>query len=132
MSLYTTLEEAIDAAHEEFMANQLTNDDEITVVNQFNLQKYIMQDGDEMWQAEFFQEEGEEGHCLPLYSNEGAQAIFNGDYDESELMLIWQPEDTLYEWDDGEFQSIPPTDTEEGRSAAEEFEDDNSEAERWT
>ncbi|MCK8363678.1 secY/secA suppressor protein, partial [Erwinia amylovora] len=86
------------------------------------------QDGDIMWQAEYLTDEGEEGECMALSSGEAAQSIFDGDIDEVELRREWLPENTLHEWDDGEFQLEPPVDTEEGKAAAEEWEDDNSES----
>lgn len=54
MSMFTTLEEAIDAAREEFLASHPDIEQEDAAINQFGLQKYVMQDGDIMWQAEFF------------------------------------------------------------------------------
>lgn len=132
MSLYATLEEAIDAAREEFLAaNPELEEEEDASVGQFNLQKYVMQDGDIMWQAEFFANEGDEGECLSLRGGEAAQAIFDDDFDEIEIRQEWLPENTLHEWDEGEFQLEPPTDTEEGKAAADEWEDDNSESERY-
>lgn len=130
MNLYATLEEAIDAAREEYLsANPEQEEDEVSV-SQFNLQKYVMQDGDIMWQAEFMAEEGEAGECLPYRSGEAAQAIFDADFDEVELRQEWLAENTLHEWDDGEFQLEPPLDTEEGEAAAQEWEDDNSDSDR--
>lgn len=35
----------------------------------------------------------------------------------------WQEENTLHEWDEGEFQLEPPLDTEEGRTAADEWDE---------
>ncbi|MGB9096637.1 MysB family protein [Erwinia sp.] len=131
MSLYATLEEAIDAAREEFLAANPELEEEDASVGQFNLQKYVMQDGDIMWQAEFFANEGDEGECLSLRGGEAAQAIFDDDFDEIEIRQEWLPENTLHEWDEGEFQLEPPTDTEEGKAAADEWEDDNSESERY-
>ncbi|MEN4977999.1 MAG: MysB family protein [Erwinia billingiae] len=131
MSLYATLEEAIDAAREEFLAANPEMEEEDASVGQFNLQKYVMQDGDIMWQAEFFANEGDEGECLSLRGGEAAQAIFDDDFDEIEIRQEWLPENTLHEWDEGEFQLEPPTDTEEGKAAADEWEDDNSESERY-
>ncbi len=58
MSMFTTLEEAIDAAREEFLANHPDLEQDDAAINQFGLQKYVMQDGDIMWQAEFFEDEG--------------------------------------------------------------------------
>ncbi len=48
---YATLEEAIDAAREEFLANNPDSDEES--VEQLNIQKYVLQDGDIARQAEF-------------------------------------------------------------------------------
>ncbi|ADP12216.1 MULTISPECIES: MysB family protein [Erwinia] len=128
MNLYATLEEAIDAAREEYLAANPEQEEDEASVSQFNLQKYVMQDGDIMWQAEFLTDEGDEGECPASRSGEAAQAIFDGDFDEVELRREWLPENTLHEWDDGEFQLEPPGDSEEGKAAAEEWEDDNSES----
>ncbi|VFS69854.1 secY/secA suppressor protein [Raoultella terrigena] len=51
---YATLEEAIDAAREEYLANNPESDEESANVEQLNIQKYVLQDGDIAWQAEFF------------------------------------------------------------------------------
>ncbi|MFC0141460.1 MysB family protein [Erwinia mallotivora] len=126
MNLYETLEEAIDAAREEYLAANPETDEDDASVSQFNLQKYVMQDGDIMWQAEFFTDEGDDGECLALRSGEVAQAIFDGDFDETDLRQEWLPENTLHEWDEGEFQLEPPADNEEGEAAASEWEDDNT------
>jgi acidic protein MsyB len=126
MSLFSTLEEAIEAAREEFLASQPDIAEEDASVSQFTLQKYVMQDGDIMWQAEFFANEDEQGECLPISSGDAAQAVFDGDFDEVELRQEWQAENTLHEWDEGEFQLEPPRDLEEGEAAAQEWEDDNS------
>lgn len=131
MSLYATLEEAIEAAREELLADNPDADGGDAVVEQFNMQKYVMQDGDIMWQAEFFREDGSDGECLPVCSGDAAQAIFDGEFDEIELRSEWLEENTLHEWDEGEFQLEPPGDTEEGAAAADEWEDDNSESERF-
>ena len=101
MTMYATLEEAIDAAREEFLADNPGIDAENANVQQFNAQKYVLQDGDIMWQVEFFADEGEEGECLPMLSGEAAQSVFDGDYDEIEIRQEWQDENTLHEWDDG-------------------------------
>ncbi len=61
---YATLEEAIDAAREEFLANNPDSDEESANVEQLNIQKYVLQDGDIAWQAEFFADEEEQGECL--------------------------------------------------------------------
>lgn len=103
MTMYATLEEAIDAAREEFLADNPGIDAEDANVQQFNAQKYVLQDGDIMWQVEFFADEGEEGECLPMLSGEAAQSVFDGDYDEIEIRQEWQEENTLHEWDEGSF-----------------------------
>ena len=131
MSMFATLEEAIDAAREEYLAANPEVEEADASVGQFNLQKYVMQDGDIMWQAEFFTNEGDEGECLSLRSGEAAQAIFDDDFEEIELRQEWLPENTLHEWDEGEFQLEPPLDTEEGKAAADEWEDDNSDSDRY-
>ncbi len=123
MTMYATLEEAIDAAREEFLADNPGIDAEDANVQQFNAQKYVLQDGDIMWQVEFFADEGEEGECLPMLSGEAAQSVFDGDYDEIEIRQEWQEENTLHEWDEGEFQLEPPLDTEEGHAAADEWDE---------
>ncbi len=93
MTMYATLEEAIDAAREEFLADNPGIDAEDANVQQFNAQKYVLQDGDIMWQVEFFADEGEEGECLPMLSGEAAQSVFDGDYDEIEIRQEWQIKD---------------------------------------
>ena len=128
MSMYATLEEAIEMAREEYLANHPELDEDTVSVSQFNLQKYVMQDGDIMWQAEFLTDEGDEGEILAARSGEAAQAIFDGDFDEIELRNEWLPENTLHEWDEGEFQLEPPAGSEEADAAAEEWEDDNTDA----
>lgn len=85
MTMYATLEEAIDAAREEFLADNPDLDADDASVQQLNVQKYVLQDGDIMWQAEFFADEDEEGECLPMLSGEAAQSVFDGDYDEIEI-----------------------------------------------
>lgn len=122
MSLYPTLEEAIEAAREEFIESVESGyNDEPPVPQQFNLQKYVVRDSTTMWQAEFSEKEGESVECLTLRSGAAAQAIFDGDYDEIEIFSEWIDENTLYEWDEGEFQLDPPLDTEEGKAAADEW-----------
>ncbi|CAI0768603.1 secY/secA suppressor protein [Serratia quinivorans] len=124
MSLYATLEDAIEAAREEFIESaESGSDDQPPAVQQFNLQKYVMLDGDIMWQAEFFEQEGESVECLTLRSGEAAQAIFDGDYDEIEISAEWIEENTLHEWEEGDFQLDPPLDTEEGQTAADEWDE---------
>ena len=123
MTMYATLEEAIDAAREELLADNPGIDAEDANVQQFNAQKYDLQDGDIMWQVEFFADEGEEGECLPMLSGEAAQSVFDGDYDEIEIRQEWQEENTLHECDEGEFQLEPPLGTEEGRAAADEWDE---------
>lgn len=123
MTMYATLDEAIDAAREEFIANNPDAGEKDASVQQFNLQKYVLQDGDIMWQAEFFADEGDEGECLPMLSGEAAQSVFDGDFDEIELTQEWIEENTLHEWDEGEYQLEPPLDTEEGQTAADEWDE---------
>jgi len=123
MSFYSTLEEAIDAAREEFLANNPELSEEDASVQQFNMQKYVLQDGDIMWQVEFLANEGDEGECLPMLSGEAAQSVFDDDFDEIELRQEWMEQNTLHEWDEGEFQLEPPLDTEEGRAAADEWDE---------
>ena len=123
MTMYATLDEAIDAAREEFIANNPDTGEKDASVQQFNLQKYVLQDGDIMWQAEFFADDGDEGDCLPMLSGEAAQSVFDGDFDEIELTQEWIEENTLHEWDEGEYQLEPPLDTEEGQTAADEWDE---------
>ena len=75
MSMFSTLEEAIDNAREEFLANNPDLDDDEVSVGQFNLQKYVMQDGEIMWQAEFLADESDDGELSPIRTGEAAQAI---------------------------------------------------------
>lgn len=58
MTMYATLEEAIDAAREEFLADNPGIDAEDANVQQFNAQKYVLQDGDIMWQVSFLPTKG--------------------------------------------------------------------------
>lgn len=58
MTMYATLEEAIDAAREEFLADNPGIDAEDANVQQFNAQKYVLQDGDIMWQLSFLPTKG--------------------------------------------------------------------------
>ena len=48
MTMYATLEEAIDAAREEFLADNPSIEEEDADVQQLNIQKYVLQDGDIM------------------------------------------------------------------------------------
>ncbi|BBV66563.1 MysB family protein [Kluyvera ascorbata] len=123
MTLYATLEEAIDAARETFLADNPGLEEGEADVEQFNMQKYVLQDGDIMWQAEFFAEEDEAGECVPMLSGEAAQSVFDGDFDEIELRQEWLEENTLHEWDEGEYQLEPSQDTEEGQAAADEWDE---------
>ena len=124
MNFYATLEEAIDAAREVFLADNPDLEPDEASVQQLSVQKYVLQDGDIMWQAEFFADEDEgEGECLPMLSGEAAQIVFDVDYDEIESRQEWQEENTLHEWDEGEFQLEPPLDTEEGQTAADEWDE---------
>lgn len=124
MNFYATLEEAIDAAREVFLADNPDLESDNASVQQLSVQKYVLQDGDIMWQAEFFTDEDDvDGECLPILSGEAAQSVFDGDYDEIEIRQEWQEENTLHEWDEGEFQLEPPLDTEEGQAAADEWDE---------
>ncbi|MDN5970249.1 MAG: secY/secA suppressor protein, partial [Enterobacterales bacterium] len=67
----------------------------------------------------------EGGDGVPLFSGEAAQAIFDNDYDEVEIREEWITENTLYEWDEDDFQYEPPLDTEEGEAASDEWEEQN-------
>ncbi len=81
MTMYATLEEAIDAAREEFLADNPGVDEEDADVQQLNIK--VCPSGRRYYVAgQFFADEGEEGECLPILSGEGAQAVFDGDYDE--------------------------------------------------
>lgn len=123
MTLYATLEEAIDAARETFLADNPGLEEGDANVQQFNMQKYVQQDGDIMWQVEFFADDDEQGECLPMLSGEAAQSVFDGDFDEVELRQEWVEEKTLHEWDEGEYQLEPSLDTEEGEAAADEWDE---------
>ncbi len=123
LEYYSTLSEAIDAAREIFLANNPDLDEDEISVQQFNVQKYVLQDGDIAWQAEFFADEDEPGECLPMLSGEAAQSVFDGDFDEIEISQEWLEENTLHEWDEGEFQLEPALDTEEGQTAADEWDE---------
>ncbi|AGH73225.1 MysB family protein [Edwardsiella piscicida] len=122
MDMYLTLDEAIDAAREAFLAE---HDNDTPQVSQLNLQKYILQDGDTLWMAEFHQDTQEEGDGVALFFGAAAQAIFDDDYDDGEITEEWQEESTLYQWDDDDFQYQPPLDSEEGESAAAEWDEQN-------
>jgi len=91
MSMYATLEEAVDAAREVFLetTQDAIDNHEEAIPEQFNLQKYVMQDGDIMWQAEFFTRDGEAVESANFRSGEAAQAIFDNDYDAQELEEEW-------------------------------------------
>ena len=124
MNFYATLEEAIDAAREVFLADNPDLESDDASVQQLSIQKYVLQDGDIMWQAEFFADEDDvDRECLPILSGEAAQSVFDGNYDEIEIRQEWQEENTLHEWDEGEFQLEPPLDTEEGQTAADEWDE---------
>ena len=59
----------------------------------------------------------------PDAQRRSAQSVFDGDYDEIELRQEWLEENTLHEWDEGEFQLEPSLDTEEGQTAADEWDE---------
>lgn len=123
MTMYATLEEAIDAAREEFLADNPGIDAEDANVQQFNAQKYVLQDGDIMWQVEFLPTKGKKVNVYLCLAVKPRKVFFDGDYDEIEIRQEWQEENTLHEWDEGEFQLEPPLDTEEGRAAADEWDE---------
>lgn len=131
MELYTTLDEAISVARETFLADNPDMDEGSVAIAQFSLQKYVMQDGEDMWQAEFAASQDQQGECLPILFDEAAQSIWDDEYEEDELLGAWLPDNTLHEWDDGEFQHTPSLDSEEGLAAADEWQDDNTDSERW-
>ncbi|XHI07254.1 hypothetical protein ACFC2A_05605 [Enterobacter hormaechei] len=58
MTMYATLEEAIDAAREEFLADNPRHRRRRCECATVQCQKYVLQDGDIMWQVEFFADEG--------------------------------------------------------------------------
>lgn len=120
---YATLEEAIDAAREEFLANNPDSDEESANVEQLNIQKVCAAGWRYRPAGRIFADEDEQGECLPMLSGEAAQSVFDGDYDEIELRQEWLEENTLHEWDEGEFQLEPSLDTEEGQTAADEWDE---------
>ncbi|CAJ0993451.1 hypothetical protein SODG_002659 [Sodalis praecaptivus] len=81
MSMYATLEETIDIAREEFLeaSADSSKEDETPSVQQFSLQKYVLQDGEIMWEAEFQAEENDATETMSFCTGEAAQAIFDGD-----------------------------------------------------
>lgn len=119
---YATLEEAIDAAREEFLVNNPDSDEESANVEQLNIQKYVLQWADIACRP-IFADEDEEGECLPEVKRRSGTERFDGDYDEIELRQEWLEENTLHEWDEGEFQLEPSLDTEEGQTAADEWDE---------
>lgn len=131
MDLFTTLDEAISVARETWLSEYPEYDEDNSEPTQFSMQKYVMQDGDIMWSAEFAAQASEPLNGLPLFFDEAAQAVWKDDYDIDELEAEWPDENTLHEWDEGEFQLTPPLNSEQGLSAAEEWVDDDSQSERW-
>ena len=111
MTMYATLEEAIDAAREEFLADNPGIDAEDANVQQFNAQKYVLQDGDIMWQVEFFaalkkvleyaftQDNVYRVTTGCLAENKGSERVMqkNG--------LIKEAEHIDYEWHDGKMKT---------------------------
>ncbi len=82
MTMYATfLKKPLTLHAKNFLQYNPGIDAEDANAQQFNAQKYVLQDGDIMWQVEFFADEGEEGECLPMLSGEAAQSVFDGDYD---------------------------------------------------
>ncbi len=100
MTMYATLEEAIDAAREEFLADNPGIDAENANVQQFNAQNTFCRTATSCGKLSFCRRR-EEGECLPMLSGEAAQSVFDGDYDEIEIRQEWQDENTLHEWDEG-------------------------------
>ena len=127
LNYYSTLDEALDAAREEYFASHPDLDEDDVEIQQLNIQKYILQDGEEMWVACFFDDENEadeQGDYIPVLYGPAAQAVFNGDFDETELRQEWVDENTLHEWDEGEFQyESPVDDDEEGSEAMDEWDE---------
>ncbi|UNB77251.1 MysB family protein [Escherichia coli] len=116
---YATLEEAIDAAREEFLADNPGIDaEDAPMCNSSMPKNTFCRTATSCGKLSFFADEGEEGECLPMFSGEAAQSVFDGDYDEIEIRQEWQEENTLHEWDEGEFQLEPPPDTECSRTDA--------------
>ncbi len=78
MTMYATLEEAIDAAREQFLADNPDLEPDEASVGQLNVQKntcYRM--GTSCGRRNFFaDEESDEGECLPMLSGEAAQSVF--------------------------------------------------------
>jgi acidic protein MsyB len=109
MNLYATLDEAIEAAREEFIEANVDNDPD-KLPQQFNLQKYITIDGETMWQGHFTLESDPDAPPSAYHAIASAEAIFEGDFDELELEEEWPEESTLYEWDEGEYRSYPHPD----------------------
>ncbi len=56
----------------------------------------------------FFADEEDRGDCLSILNGSAAQSIFDGDDDEIEICHEWLEENTLHEWDEGEFQLFLP------------------------
>lgn len=122
MTMYATLEEAIDAAREEFLADNPASTPKTRMCNSSMPKNTFCRTATSCGKLSFCRRR-EEGECLPMLSGEAAQSVFDGDYDEIEIRQEWQDENTLHEWDEGEFQLEPPLDTEEGRTAADEWDE---------
>ena len=61
---------------------------------------------------------------MPVFFTEEVSNAFNcGEHNGDLAEWLWQDENTLHEWDEGEFQLEPPLDTEEGRTAADEWDE---------
>lgn len=127
LNFCSTLEEAIDIARETFLADHPEINDDEADIQQLNIQRYILQDGEEMWAAMFYDDEtqaDEKGVYIPALFGSAAQRVFDGDVDEAELRLEWQAENTLYEWDDGDFQYEMPVDEEDDPAPVDEWSDE--------
>ncbi len=121
MTMYATLEEAIDAAREEFLADNPGIDAEDANVQQFNAQNTFCRTATSCGKLSFCRRR-EEGECLPMLSGEAAQSVFDGDYDEIEIRRSGRKR-IHYMNGAREFQLEPPLDTEEGRAATDEWDE---------
>ncbi|VDR28106.1 secY/secA suppressor protein [Raoultella terrigena] len=120
---YATLEEAIDAAREEYLANNPDSDEESASVEQLNIQKYVLQDAISPGRPSSLPTMRGKASACRCSAAKRRRAFFDGDYDEIELRQEWLEENTLHEWDEGEFQLEPSLDTEEGQTAADEWDE---------
>lgn len=123
----STLEEAIDIAREVFWADHPEISGDEADIQQLNIQRYILQDGEEMWAAMFYDDEtqaDEQGVYIPTLFDSDAQRVFDGEVDEAELRLEWQEENTLYEWDEDDFQYEMPVNDEDEQTPVDGWSDE--------